>query len=74
MTMFKKKKVFAYENSEGDKWIIIARSYNEAKTIFQKEYPKRKIVDDDEGYWDGDAYLFEMDEVKNNELYNCFPW
>lgn len=74
MTMFKKKKVFAYENSEGDKGIIIARSYNEAKTIFQKEYPKRKIVDDDEGYWDSGAYLFEMDEVKNNELYNCFPW
>ena len=37
--MFKKKKVFAYENSEGDKGIIIARSYNEAKAIFHKEYP-----------------------------------
>lgn len=72
--MFKKKKVFAYENSEGDKGIIIARSYNEAKAIFHKEYSKRKIVDNDKGYWDNGAYLFEMDEAKNNELYNCFPW
>lgn len=72
--MFKRRKVFAYENSEGDKGIIIARSYNEAKVIFHKEYPKRKIVDNDEDYWDNGAYLFGMDKVKNNELYNCFPW
>ncbi len=72
--MFKKKKVFAYENSEGDKGIIIAKSYDEAKKIYQKEYPKRKIVDNDEGYWDSGAYLFEMNDVINNKLYCCFPW
>lgn len=72
--MFKKKKVFAYENSYGDKGIIIAKSYDEAKAIFCKAYPKRKIGDDDENYYDNGAYLFEMDEVKNNELYNCFPY
>lgn len=72
--MFKKKKVFAYENSYGDKGIIIAKSYDEAKDIFCKRYPKREIVYNDEDYWDNGAYLFEMDEIKNNKLYNCFPW
>ena len=72
--MFKKKKVFAYENSEGDKGIIIAKSYEDAKNIFHKNYPKRKIIDNDEEFCGNATYLFEMDEVKNNELYNCFPW
>lgn len=72
--MFAKKKVFAYENSEGDKGIIIAKSYNEAERIFHKEYPERKIVDNDHEYWKDGAYLFEMSDVKDNELYCCFPW
>lgn len=72
--MFNRKKVFAYENSEGDKGIIIAKSLDAAKKIFHKEYPKRKIVDNDSDYWDDGAYLFKMSNVKNNELYNCFPW
>lgn len=72
--MFKKKKVYAYENSDGDKGIIIAKSYKEAEKIFYKEYPKRKIVDNDNGYWEDGAYLFEMDKIENNKLYCCFPW
>ncbi|HAU87854.1 MAG TPA: hypothetical protein DCW90_20930 [Lachnospiraceae bacterium] len=71
--MFKKKKVFAYENSYGDKGIIIAKSYRGAERIFHKNYPKRKIVDNDADYWDNGTYLFEMEEVKNNKLYGCFP-
>ena len=71
--MFKKKKVFAYENNDGDKGIIIAKSIEEARRIFHIEYPKRKIVDNDYEYWNEGAYLFEMKEAKNNELYNCFP-
>ena len=43
--MFTKNKVFAYENSDGDKGIIIARSINEAEKIFHEKYPERKIVD-----------------------------
>lgn len=71
-----KRKIYAYENSEGDKGIIIAKSLKEAEKIFYKEYPKRKIIPSSniEGYWDNGAYLFEMDKVKNNELYCCFPW
>lgn len=44
--MFTKNKVFAYENSDGDKGIIIARSIDEAEKIFHKKYPERKIVDE----------------------------
>lgn len=72
--MFEKKKVYAYENSNGDKGIIIAKSIDEAKMIFYKEYPNRKIVDNNNDYWEDGAYLFEMDKVKNNKLYCCFPW
>lgn len=72
--MFTKKKIFAYENGDGDKGIIIAKSIEEAKRIFHNEYPERIIVDNDHDYWNNGAYLFEMKEVKNNELYCCFPW
>ena len=72
--MFAKKKIYAYENSDGDKGIIIAKSYNDAKRIFHEKYPKRKTVEDDSiDYWDNGSYLFEMDNVRDNELYCCFP-
>ena len=38
-----KKKIYAYENSEGDKGIIIAYTEIEARRLFQEIYPKRKI-------------------------------
>ena len=72
--LFKKDKVFAYENSNGDKGIIIAKSMEQAEKLFHKEYPKRKIADNDEGYWDNGAYLFEAGEVKSGKLYCTFPW
>lgn len=70
-----RKKLFAYENSEGDKGVIVARSYKNALLIFQKKYPDRKVISDDtsEDYWDNGAYLFEIGEIKENELYNAFP-
>lgn len=72
--MFTKNKVFAYENSYGDKGIIIARSIDEAEKIFHKKYPERKIVDNYYDYCKNGAYLFEMSKVDNNKLYCCFPW
>ena len=72
--MFGKKKMFAYECSEGDKGVIVARSYEEAKQIFYKKYPNREIVDNDDDYWENGAYLFEVDTLKNGKLYCCFPW
>lgn len=72
--MFTKKKVFAYENSDGDKGIIIAVSMDEAKRIFHEKYPERTIVDNYYDYCQNGAYLFEMSKVDNNKLYCCFPW
>ena len=72
--MFTKKKVFAYENSDGDKGIIIAVSIDEAKRIFHEKYPERTIVDNYCDYCQNGAYLFEMGKVDNNKLYCCFPW
>lgn len=67
-------KIYAYENHEGDKGIIIAKSFDEATEIFHEEYPERKIVDNEFDWCNGGAYLEEMDGVKNNKLYCCFPW
>lgn len=36
------KKIFAYENSEGDKGIIIAKSYKDAKKNFLQRISKTK--------------------------------
>lgn len=71
---FRKKKVFAYENSEGDKGVIIANSLEAAKRSFHRQYPERKIVNNDDDYWKNGAYLYEVDNVENNSLYCCFPW
>ena len=71
----KERKIYAYENSYGDKGIIIARSKEEAKRLFHEEYPKRKIVDIDGDYYNDGAYLFELDTLSNeSKLYCPFPW
>lgn len=69
-----KNKVYAYENSNGDKGIIIAKNLEKAKQIFKKEYPNRKIADNDADYWNNGSYLFHMGIVKTDALYNAFPW
>lgn len=67
-------KVFAYENSEGDKGMIIADSLDEARELFKKEYPERKLLDvDTDDYWNGGADVFEVDSLdKNSKLYCLF--
>lgn len=66
------KKVYAYEICEGDKGIIIARSYKQAQKILKKEYDIN-ATDDEEKYWNGEgAYLYEVGNVKNNCLYDTF--
>ena len=70
-----KKKIYAYENSEGDKGIIIAYTESEARRLFQEIYPKRKIAKNDEEYYDNGAYVFEVDVLENeSKLYCPFPW
>ena len=71
-------KVYAYENSCGDKGIIIAEKKEKAEEIYHAKYPDWKIVTPESGKYDSNeikgAYLFEVGELKENELYNAFPW
>lgn len=77
MNIFKKsKKLYAYENSEGDKGVIIATSLSEAIAIFKKNYPNRKVVDvDTNDYWDNGAYVFEVGVLNGKRKLFCpFLW
>ena len=67
-------KLYAYENSEGDKGVIIANSMEKAKELFLQEYPTRTIVDNNNDYYKNGAYLFEVEKVQNNKLFCAFPW
>lgn len=42
--MFTKNKVFAYENSDGDKGIVIAKSIDKAKKIFHKNIQNARLL------------------------------
>lgn len=42
--MFTKNKVFAYENSDGDKGIIIAKSIEEAKKSSMKNIQNARLL------------------------------
>ena len=71
-------KVYAYENYEGDKGVIIAESKDIAENIFYKKYPNRKIVTVESGDYDSSeikgTYLFDAGDVEENKLYDAFPW
>lgn len=67
-------KLYAYENSNGDKGVIIADNIEKAAELFKEKYPGRKIADNDNDYDNGGAYLFESGDVENNKLFCTFPW
>ena len=70
-------KIYAYENWEGDKGVIIADSIEEARQIFKEEYPDRIILDQYQDFGDCDgsgAYVFEVEPTQYGKLYCAFPW
>ena len=69
--MFDKVKIFAYENNDGDHGIICAKSMEKAEKIFHETYPKRNLDSDKSS--ENSANLFEVGEVKNNQLHCLFP-
>ena len=69
--MFDKVKIFAYENNDGDQGIICAKSMEKAEEIFHETYPKRNLDSDKRS--ENSANLFEVGEVKNNQLHCLFP-
>ena len=74
--LLRRKRLYAYENSEGDKGIIIAYTENEARMLFKGKYPKRKIVGEEtDDYWDDGAYLYEVSQISHKgKLYCTFEW
>lgn len=68
-----KKKLYSYDNCQGDKGVIIADSYEEAVELHKKEYPERQIAEDDTQYWNDGCYLEEVDFVDESKLYNTCP-
>ena len=61
--------LYAYDNLDGDKGIIIAESYLKAVELWQKMYPNRKLAD---RYKEG-TFLDEVDYVTENTLYITHP-
>lgn len=73
----KEMHMFAYENSGGDKGVIIAENKETAEALFKVKYPKRRILtesDDCDEYDNNGAYLYKVGDVENNKLFDAFPW
>ena len=62
-----KSYLYVYQNYDGDSGIIIANSRKQAEKVYNKVYPKRKIVDVLNG---GDTATLELfDILQKNMLY-----
>lgn len=74
--LLQRKRLYAYENSEGDKGIIVACTEDEAIMLFKEKYPKRKIVGKEtDDYWDNGSYLYEVAQLGNkSKLFCTFEW
>ena len=69
------KKLYSYDNYEGDKGVIIADSLEEAIEIYKKIYPKRKITNNQEEYFNDGCYLTEEGILDGaSKLFNTCPW
>lgn len=69
------KKLYSYDNYEGDKGVIIAGSLEEAIEIYKKTYPKRKIANNQEEYFNYGCYLVEEGILDGaSKLFNTCPW
>jgi hypothetical protein len=69
------KTIYSYDNFDGDKGIIIADSYEEAVEIYKKEYPKRKIADNIDEYYDNGCYI-EAEDIYDgkSKLLVTYSW
>lgn len=69
------KKIYSYDNHEGDKGIIIADSFDDAVSLFKDEYPDRTIAESPEQYWDHGSYIEEIGPLGGkNGLYIVCEW
>lgn len=69
------KKLYSYDNFEGDKGVIIADSIEEAERIYKEEYHERQIAKDQEQYYNKGCYLIEESVFDGaSTLFNICPW
>ena len=69
------KRLYSYDNYEGDKGIIIADSWEEAVALYKKSYPNREIAETNEQYWDYGCYIEEIDfALEESRLYVTCEW
>ena len=69
------KKIYTYDNYEGDKGIILADSFDEAIKIFKNQYPYRGIAENMEQYWNYGCFIEELDFVSSeSKLYAIIEW
>ena len=63
------RKLYTYDNYEGDKGIIVA------VTIYREMYIDREIAETQEQYWDYGCYIEEIDFWTNEKkLYVVCEW
>lgn len=69
------KKLYSFDNHEGDKGIIVANSWDEAVEILKEEYPDREIAETQDQYCDGGCFMEEIDFwSEENRLYVVCEW
>ena len=66
-----KSYLYVYQNYDGDSGIIIANSRKQAEKVYNKVYPKRKIVDVLNGSDTATLELFDI--LQKNMLYITDP-
>ena len=66
-----KSYLYVYQNYDGDSGIIIANSRKQAEKVYNKVYPKRKIVDVLNGSGTATLELFNI--LQKNMLYVTDP-
>ena len=66
-----KSYLYVYQNYDGDSGIIIANSRKQAEKVYNKVYPKRKIVDVFNGSDTATLELFDI--LQKNMLYVTDP-
>lgn len=69
------KKIYVYDNYEGDKGIIVAESLDEAIVMFKEQYPDIEVAKTQEQYWEYGSYIYEIDTWSDeNKLYVVCEW
>ena len=65
------KRLYSFDNYEGDKGIIIADSWDEAVMMFKENYPDREIAERHDEYLNHGCYLEEIDFVDDGLYVTC---